>query len=867
MYNMEHENGTGGRSMIVQTKLHIPHVRRNVIARPRLTRMLTEGLQGKLTHIAAHAGYGKTTMLSEWAKQCGTRVAWISLDTRDNDYLQFWSVIAASIQQAVPGFGEGVRAVLEKGLWASLEHAIPAMLNDLDRMTGELAVVLDDYHFIESPDIHDALSYLIERLPSRIHLYIASRGDLAIPTARLRAKGEFHQITMQDMRFLLEEGHHFFQHTTDLPLTSEQVAQLHHQTEGWISGLELAAISLKQSANIADTLHQFNGRQHLISDYLLEEVFTHLSEEMRAFLLATSILSRMNHSLCQAVTGRQDSQQYLERLEQLNLFIVPLDDQRHWYRYHHLFSDFLQRMGASTDANHWVQAHRNAARWLEDAGLGEDAMEHYLAGGHYADAVRWIETNLDALVHSESIALIRWMSAIPEPFFADKPMVELFYITVLSGVQDHEAASFRIGQARARFQTLEGKLPEAEWKQAMGNIYFFSAVDAFLYKDLVKASEYYERVEHYMPEGSMFQTMWRYQYVGYDPFTDFLVHINDLHAADVFLSRWVVDLGNKTSYPLAGTFLAAYSKLLYEWDRLEEAERYAELALRRRDVRPYARIFLQVATTSSWIQQALGNQNRAVELLSDLKSQLDTPDYQLFLLKIEAEQACLALRQGATEAALDWLRRCGLAHTDDVPLQHVLEYLAFARVLAASGASDEALDVLSRLNPLLRQADCLRDRIKVLILESVILQRSGRTADALAPLELALQLAEPHGYIRSFVDEGEIMTELLSTYLKLKRSDRARHRHAVPADYVRQLLQALQANRSQSSTGSKPLLTEQEIKVLQLISDGLPNKDIALQLYISSETVKYHIKNAYKKLGVNNRVLALQRSKELGVLD
>ncbi|MFD0678286.1 MULTISPECIES: LuxR C-terminal-related transcriptional regulator [unclassified Paenibacillus] len=848
--------------MIVRTKLHIPHVRRDLVARPRLIHKLNEGMKVKLTHVSAQAGYGKTTALSEWAKQCGALVAWLSLDIRDNDYIQFWSGVTASIQERIPSFGAEVSSFLEKGLWVALEHALPALLNDLNRLTSELAIVLDDYQFIEHPSIHDSLIYFLERLPSHIHLYLASRSELAIPTAKLLVEGEYNQITMQDLRFQLDEGLIFFRDTTDLRLTSEQVAELHHQTEGWISGLELAAISLKHSVNIAESIHQFNGQHHHISEYLLEEVFRHQSEGMRSFLMATSILSRMNQSLCQAVTGQSNSQQYLERLEQLNLFVIPLDDQRNWYRYHHLFSEFLQRMGSRTHPDKWVQVHREAATWLESHGLDDDAMEHYLAGKHYADAVRLIEKNLHTLVQSHSVVLMRWVSALPENSFAEKPMVELFYISVLLGVEEWEAAFTRIERAEARFQTLKGRLSDVEWNKVMGNIYFFCAVSAYLQRDLVKTSEYYELVEQYMPEGSFFQTMRRNRYHGYDSFCDHLSYINDLHAADAFLSKWAVVLGRKTNYPFAGVLLASYSKLLYEWNRLEEAELYASQALERRDIKPFARVFIQVAIGASQIQQTLGNASRASELLAELKSQIASPDSQLFMSKIEAEQACLALRQGAVEEALDWMQGCGLAHKDEVSLFHVLEYLALARVLVAGGQLEEALDLLGRLNQLLHKEDRLRDRIKVLILQSVTLKRLGRTETALAQLETALELAEPEGYVRSFVDEGAEMFELLSAYLKTESSNLP---PKVSLAYLRQLIQALQVTPEESMPLIE-ILTEQETNVLHLIADGLSNKDIAHRLIIAGETVKSHIKNIYKKLNVNNRVRVLQRARELGIL-
>lgn len=850
--------------MIVRTKLHIPHVRRDRVARPRLIHKLNEGLKVKLTLVSGQAGYGKTTALSEWSKQSGVLTAWMSLDIRDNDYIQFWSGVVAAIQEKMPDFGPGVSSYLEKGLWVSLEHAIPALLNELTHLTSELAIILDDYQFIEHPAIHQSLSYLLERLPSHIHLYIASRSELPIPTARLMAKGEYHLITMQDLRFLLDEGLVFFQETTDLRLTSEQVAELHHQTEGWISGLELAAISLKHSGNIAESIQQFNGQQHHISDYLLEEVFHHQSEDMQSFLLATSILSRMNHSLCHAVTGQLNSQHYLEKLQQLNLFVIPLDDHRNWYRYHHLFADFLQRISSQMNPDKWIQTHWNAACWLESQGLDDDAMEHFLAGKHFPDAIRLIEKNLQTLVQTQSVILKRWVSALPENSFAEKPKVELFYISVLLGNGDWVAAFPRIAQAQAHFQSLQGSMPEAEWNQTMGNIYFFCAVGSYLQKDLVKTSIYYGLVEQHMPEGSFFQAMRRNRYHGYDSFGDHLAYINDLQAADVFLSKWAIVLGKKPIYPFAGLLLASYSKLLYERNRLDEAELYANQALARKDIPSFARIIIHVAISASRVQQALGNPNRASEILADLKSQIDSPDHNLFMLNIEAEQACLALRQGDVEAAIHWQQKSGLTYTDEFSLYHVLEYLALAKVLSAKGELANALDLLDRLNQLLRKEDRLRDRIKVLIMQSVTLQRLGRTEAALVQLEVVLQLAEPEGYVRSFVDEGADISDLLTAYLRTKAVNQAHIPSTVSLVYVRQLLQAMQSSERFISIQEK--LTEQETKILQLLAEGLPNKRIAFHLNITGETVKTHIKNVYRKLGVNNRVLALQRAFELGLL-
>ncbi|MCR8635668.1 LuxR C-terminal-related transcriptional regulator [Paenibacillus radicis (ex Xue et al. 2023)] len=853
--------------MIVTTKLHIPTIRNTLVSRPRLISKLNEGMQAKLTLVSAQAGYGKTTVLSEWVKQCNALVAWVSLDKQDNDWIQFWSYITASIQERVPGFGTTLEPLLGNGpslSSESLEPAITGLLNELSQLSYELVIILDDYHLIELPAIHHSLFYLIEHLPPRIHFYIASRIELTIPTARLLAKGEFHRIIMKDLRFQLDEGLLFFRETTDLLLSKDQVAELFHQTEGWISGLQLVAISLKRSENIAESIKQFSGQQQHISDYLLEEVFHHQPEPMRSFLLETSILSRMNRSLCEAVTGQMNSQEQLEKLEQQNLFIIPLDDHRNWYRYHHLLTDFLQQILSRKYPDKWLQVHSDAANWLEEHGFDEEAVEHYLKGKKYADAVRLIEKNLHTLVQSKSIALIRWVSVLPENSLVEKPMIEMFYISVLLGVGKWDEVYRRVEQAKIRFQALQEKWPEMEWNRVMGNIYFFCAVTSYLKKDLESTSQYFELVEQHMSEGSFFQTMGRNRYQGYDSFDDHLALINDLHAANAFLLKWINNWENKKEYPFIGFLYASYSKLLYEWNRLDEAELYITQALGRKDMQPFARILIPVAVSASRIQQAKGNFKQASELLEQLKLQIDSPDYELFMLRIEAEQAFLSLRQGSFQSTYDWLQRCGLEPTDEVSLNRVTDHLFLARVLVECERMEEALPLLERMYGLLTKEDRLRDRIKVLILQSVALMRMGQAEAASSKLETALYLAEPEGYIRSFIDEGLIMADMLSEYLRVQNS--RNKTPLVSLAYVKQLLQALNII-SQEDLPVKEALTEQETRVLLLVADGLSNKEIAHSLNISGETVKSHIKNLYRKLRVNNRVQALQCAKELKILE
>lgn len=843
--------------MIVTTKFQIPHIRNTLVLRPKLMSKLNEGIKTKLTLVSAQAGYGKTTALCEWVKQCSAPVAWVSLDKHDNEWISFWSCVTASIQKRIPSFGQTIECLLAKGPSESSEPMIKELLNELNHITGELVIILDDYHFIELPDIHQSLSYLLEHFPPHIHLYIASRTDLPIPTARLLAKGELHYIQMHDLRFELEEGVVFFRDTTDLSLTKGQVTELFHQTEGWVSGLQLAAISLKRSTNIKQSIQQFTGQQHHISDYLLEEVFLHQSETMRSFLLETSILSRMNHSLCQAVTGQMNSQEQLERLEQLNLFIIPLDEGRNWYRYHHLLSDFLRQLGSRTDSNKWIQVHIRAANWLEKHGFNEEAVEHYLEGQQFADVIRLIEKNPPALMQSKSAALMRWVTVLPESSFVENPMIEMFYIAVMMLGGKWDAAFQRMEQTKIRFEALQGKLPDVDWNQVMGNIYFYCGMASYIKNDFVQASDYLALTERYMPEGSYFQVMGVNRYEGYSRNYDQLTLIKDIYAAENFLLKWIKAWENKKNYPFIGYVCLAYIHLLYEWNRLEEAEFYFGQSLGHIDHQPLARIMIQLGIAASRIEQAKGNPKRASELLVQLKSKIDSPDYALFIVKIETEQAYLSLRQGLLHDALDWLQRCSLEHTDEVSLNLMAEYLILARALAACERIDEALYLLERLYFLVCKGDRLRDHIKVLIVQSVTLWHSGQTEAALIQLGTALDLAMPDGYIRSFIDEGFVMAEMLNAYSKVQQDS-----NSSSGFYVKQLLRTMNDTREVDQS-LKEILTEQEFKILLLIKDRLMNKEIAERLNITVDTVKFHIKNIYKKLEVNNRKQALEIAKQL----
>ncbi|MCR8657439.1 BTAD domain-containing putative transcriptional regulator [Paenibacillus endoradicis] len=757
--------------MIIATKMHIPYERHTLVARTDLLRLLDEGMDAKLTLLFAPSGYGKTTALSEWAKQSGKLVAWVSLDRQDDDWFTFWNMVIISIQNHVDVFGLTVWPLLEEGpsiSSASMEPAMTALLNELNQLPGELVIMFDDYHLATMPAIQKSMSYLLEHLPNHIHLYIASRNDLPFPTARLFMKGEMRKVTIEQLRFRLEEANDFFRETTELQLSAEQLHMLYNQTEGWICGLRLAAISLKRSENMTESIREFSGHQQHISDYLLEEVIRDLPEALRDFLLQTSVLNQMNYALCEAVTGQARGQQQLEQLEQLQLFIIPLDDQRNWYRYHHLLSDFLQSMLARSYPKWWVQANTRAAQWLELNGLIVEAADHYLAGRQYEDVARLIEEHLYELLGGKNTIVARWVMQVPEQYIASRPLVELFYLFVMVGVRQFQHIPDRTERLRIRFEALKDHMDADVWRKTMGDIYYFCGTAAYVKKDLLSTADYFIRGDTFAPahEQSLFIQGGNNKHYSVEEFEDHLSYINDYQGAAQFFIRMIEYWRDHVNHPNATPMYASYAKVLYEWNRLEEAEDWLNRVMHADGFDPVPRNRYQLFVAAARIQQAKGNSLEAATLLEQLKLKIDSPDYEIFISKIEAEQVSWAVRQGDMASAQQWLKQCGMSYSDEATLDQVSQQLALVRVLAACGEFESALSLSERLYHLLTKEDRLRDCIHILNLHSMTLYRDNQTEPALAKLAAALRLAKPQGFIRSFVDEGSAMAELLSIYVQ-----------------------------------------------------------------------------------------------------
>src|SRR5580693_2877862 len=421
--------GAAERDVLLATKLHVPGPRPGFVARPRLARALGEGLARGLVVVCAPAGFGKTALLADWVRSGDHRVAWLSLDAADNDPVRFWRHVIAALDRARPGIGERAGPLLGPPAPLSFEGLVTALINELAAQPGdgEVLLVLDDYHLIDARQVHGALEFLVEHLPPGLRLALASRSDPPLRLPRLRAGGQLAELRTDDLRFSADEAAALLREAIDTELPGAAVAALAARTEGWAAGLQLAALSLRGQADPAGFVAAFSGSHRYVLDYLAGEVLDRQPEELRAFLLETSVLERLSGGLCDAVTGRTDSQAMLEQVERANLFLVPLDETRGWWRYHHLFADLLRARLREQQPGQVAALHRNAATWCEEHGLADDAVRHAVASGDTAWAARLIERHFDEIFYlrGEGATVRRWLAALPAELAGSRPRLLL----------------------------------------------------------------------------------------------------------------------------------------------------------------------------------------------------------------------------------------------------------------------------------------------------------------------------------------------------------------------------------------------------------------------------------------------------------
>jgi len=888
-------------ALILTTKLHVPPVHPRSVPRPRLLRRLDGSTTHKLTLLSAPAGFGKTALLSQWVARHSQRVAWLALSASDNDPVRFLAYVVTALQGVEAEIGESVLRALLSPQPPPLEGALTALINEIAASHAACTLILDDYHVITAQAIHDALAFLLDHMPPTLHLTVATRADPPLPLARLRAQGQLIELRASDLSFTVEEADAFLNQGMGLALTSEQVALLEARTEGWIAGLHMVALSMEGRKDISAFIHAFTGSDRYIMDYLLEEVFQRQREEVRTFLLRTSILERMTGTLCDALIGLSEgsSQTILEELERANLFIVPLDNERRWYRYHYLFADLLRARLSQTCPALEPDLHRRASEWFERNGLPTEAIDHSIAAGDLERAADLIAQNAEAtLMRGELATFLRWTEALPDELIRAQPTLCLLraWLDILSGQS---------------LGTVEAWLQSAGTSDVAiaGGVTALHALMAASQGNASRTIELSTRALEQLPENQRFlrgATAWLLHAsqlasnVDADDdqgFAEVLAmsraagNIAVAIMAECSQAEWLMRRGqlrraaraytralelatdsHGQRLPLAGQALVGLGELAREWNDLSTAARHLQegihLSEEWAEVAPF-----DACISLARVRQAEGDEAGAAESIrkaEELAQRFDITELDDLVLAMF--RARLWIAQGNLASAHRWAEKRDLyqyinsplkEQTDD-PYEHRLrkyELLVLARLLIAEGRPGEASKLLKPLVPIAKWRGRPGLLIEIHILQALASQALGDTRQAMTSLRRALALAEPEGYTRLFLDEGTPMIQLLRKLV----------RHDATATYAHKLLGALGPEaadkRKHDSVGflTEPL-SARELEILRLLRTHLTSTEMADELCISVNTVRYHIKNIYSKLGVHSRSEAAQRARELGLL-
>jgi LuxR family maltose regulon positive regulatory protein len=918
------------KTALLRTKLYIPPIQPDAqhVPRSRLLERLDVGLHGKLTLVSAPAGFGKTTLIGEWVQSLGrtdphVATCWLSLDEGDNDLQRFLTYLVAALQTLASGKVEGIEADIGKGVLSTLlspqpppaEAILTALINELTALPGRIVLVLDDYHLIDAQPIHDALTFLLRRQPPQLHLVIASREDPDLSLARLRARGQLTELRATDLRFSSSEAAVFLNQVMGLDLSVEDIAALEARTEGWIAGLQLAAISMQGRKDVAGFIRSFTGSHHFVLDYLVEEVWQQQSERVQDFLLHTSILDRLTGSLCDGLTGQRNGQSTLEMLERANLFIVPLDDERRWYRYHHLFADLLRQRLRQAQPEQIATLHHRASEWYEQNRHSGEAIEHALCAKDFERAAILVEQHFDATYQrGEHTKLRLWLAKLPVRLVYSKPQLCIFYAWNLfsSGQLDAAERSLRAAEKALESSAVrktdasskdQGQLSGTDILTLQGRLAAMWAFLASYRGDVAGTIRYARQSLDDLPEQ---EYTWRstaatalgdaYESKG-EVAAAYQARLAALATSkasgDVYLTtlanlkvavtlrmqgqlQRVIEICQRqmqrakesgvSQTVVAGWLLAIWGEVLAETNDLDRALQQAiegvELIDRSRDVAMLGWSNLCLIRVL-FSRGELAAAEKVVQKVAHTAREQHVPPW--ITNQIAAWEARIWVAQGKLDAASQWVGERGLDAGGDPAVLHEVEYVALARILIAQGRLDETTTLLQRVLEAAEAGGRTTRVIEILLLQALACQAGGDPNRVMAALERALTLAEPGGYVRIFVDEGPPMARLL--YEALSRG--------IAPQYVQRLLAAFpiaepeqpDPTRTQATaSGLVEPLSERELEVLQLISEGLTNPEIASKLFLSLHTVKVHAHNIYGKLGVHNRTGAAARARALGLL-
>lgn len=900
---------------LLETKLHVPSRPGTRIARPRLSERLTRGDEATLIVISAPAGFGKTTMVTEWLESFPVDrscAAWVSLDERDNDPVTFWTYVVAALRTALGrDFGVGSSTLLQSSQ-APIDAVIATLLNELVTVHTDVILVLDDYQVISTPEIHESIALLLERLPPGMRVVIATRADPPLPLGRLRVGGRLVEVRASDLRFTADETAAYLERAAGATLSAGDVAALADRTEGWVAALQLAALSMRGRDDISSFIAEFAGDDRYIVDYLAEEVLDRQTDDVRQFLLRTSILDRLNGSLCDAVTGQHGGKATLERLERANMFLVPLDERRQWYRYHHLFADVLRAHLVDEQPDAVAELHGRASAWFASNGDMTDGIRHALAAGNVALAADLAEAALPAWRRDRKEATIRrWLQLLPDDVIRKRPVLMIGLVGALASIGEFaDDTEDRLDDAE-RLLNLAAAGPagpdreivgdEAQLRSLPSAIEMYRAAIALTRGDLDGTQLHGRRALDMAPEDEHLVRAAAAALVGLaswargdldaacDGYSESIEglrragHLADVLGCSITLADLRLTQGrlrdavciytdglalgtSQDGVALRGTAdmhvgLSQVHRELGDFDAaMDHLRRSAELGeYNGLPQHPY-RSRLAMAQ----LCEARGDVDGALALLDDAE-RVYTTDFSPSVRPIPAVRAGMLADHGNVSDAMAWVREWGLTADDELDYVTEFEHVTLARVLLAefrAGRSDrsihEAVRLLHRLLIAAEAGGRTGTALQILVLLALADDARGERSAAVAHLERAVERAEPEGYVRLFLDECPRIQPLLE----------ALARRGPSVSYVGRLLGASSegAPRSPVSQALVDPLSERELDVLRLLASDLSGPEIARELMVSLNTMRTHTKSIYAKLGVSNRRAAVRCAGDLHLL-
>jgi LuxR family maltose regulon positive regulatory protein len=912
--------------LLLATKIRVPLPPSYLVLRPHLVERLQLAMERPLTLIAAPAGFGKTTLLSSWLENASLPTAWISLEQDDNDLTRFWSYVLTALAHVHQGLGTSALSLLQASALAThspIESILSVWINELSILPHEMALVLDDYHLITAPSIHQSIIYLLDHLPPRFHIIISTRADPPLPLARLRARGHLTEIRAADLRFTSKEVMAFLSQALGQDLSTEEIAVLEARTEGWIAGLQLAALSMQGRTDMSDFLQAFNGSHSYIIDYLVEEVLTRQPEPVQTFLLQTAVLERLQGPLCEALmeVSREphddaSGQAMLEQVEQANLFLIPLDDERRWYRYHQLFAEALRHRLQRSQPDLVPDLHRRASTWYEQRGLTRDAIHHALTAADFEQAASLIENIAEITAKRGELATLRaWLEALPAELIRSRVELGLWqaWLLTLSGQYDSAEQLLQDLEPKPRnsitgseFPTTIGSIERPQLDvtrrgliEYVGRVAAIRAFIAYRRGDIPGTIDLALQALEQLHQDQSFRGLvaWylgmAYLYHGDqakgaialteakassmaagNSYVAFMAtyELAQMQARQGYLHQvdqsyqQALEMGAERGGSLAATGPAYVGRgdLQREWNHLEQASHFLQEGIAQCQQTGNVSILLMGHIMLARVKQEQGDAAGADLLIGKiphiLRSSRRSPLEEVYC---SAWHARLALAQGDLALAARWVQEQHLGVDDQLSPHREMEYLTLVRVLMAQHRPQETLPLLGRLLLQAEREGRMSSALEFMVLQALASRSSGDGAQAMERLSRALLLAEPEGYIRLFVDEGAPMLGLLR---------QARQRGLVP-DYVAALLSAFDTHTAAASPAqsSNPLvllepLTEREREVLRLLVAGLSNAALAQELVITVGTVKRHVNSIYGKLGVQSRSQAIARAHTMHLL-